>query len=268
VWLAQSASATTNFNWTGGGDATTWSQGANWSQGYAPPAGPAATNTFQVFIGTGFPTTSPLPINIGPADVVQLSDQLFGPEWGQTLNIYGSVNAGFGFAPVGDMSGPKSTVNLYGNGSYTSLDSIFLGDMFWFAGGPNVDMNLYDNSHVTTKYFALGGHLNIYGGTVTVSTAMLIGPSGSGFWGGVSTDATRLIDVAGGQLVVGGDATAMVNDLIARGIMEGNGIVGNVNIDTVSEPGFTVITAAPEPGTMALLCLGGLAGVVATRRRR
>ncbi len=250
-----------SFNWSGLGDATTWSQGANWVGGVAPTPG-----AFQIFIGTGFPTSSPLPITIGASDTISLTDQLFGPEWGQTLNINGTVNAGFGFAPVGDMAGPKSTINLYGNGSYNSGDSIFLGDMFWFAGAPHVEMNLYDNSQVNTKYFALGGHLNIYGGTVTVNNGLLIGPAGAGFWGGVSTDASRLIDVAGGRLVVAGDITTTVNDLISRGILEGNGVVGNVNVDLLSDPGFTVITAVPEPATLGLMALGGLAGMLLRRR--
>jgi PEP-CTERM motif len=252
-----------SYSWSGGGDGTTWSQGANWVGGVAPTPG-----AFQIFLGTGYPTATPTPITIGASDVISLTDQIFGPEWGETLNINGSVTAGYGFAPVGDMAGSMSVVNMYGNASYTSGDSIFIGDMFWFNGGPNVSMNLYDNSQLTTKYLALGGHLNIFGGTVTVNNALLIGPAGAGFWGSpLSTDATRLMDIAGGKLVVAGDASAQVSDLIARGILEGNGIVGNVNIDLLSDPGFTVITAVPEPASMTLLGFGGLAAALFSRRR-
>jgi len=42
--------------------------------------------------------------------------------------------------------------------------------------------------------------------------------------------------------------------------------VGNVNVDLLSDPGYTVITAAPEPGTLGLLVLGGLAGIFFRRR--
>ncbi len=261
VCFVQNASAQ-NYNWSGGGDGTTWSQGANWVQGVPPAPG-----AFQIFLGTGFPTTSPLPITIGALDVVQLTDQIFGPEWGQTLNINGSVIAGFGFAPVGDMAGPQSVVNMYGNSSYTSLDSIFIGDMFWFAGAPNVAMNLYDNSQVSANYLALGGHLNLFGGTATVNNVLLTGTPTAGQWGGVSTDATRLMDIAGGRLVLGGDATAQVSDWITRGILEGYGVVGNVNVDTISDPGFTVITGVPEPSSIALIGLGSLAGMFFMRRR-
>jgi hypothetical protein len=259
--LAGNASAQ-NFNWSGLGDGTTWSQGANWVGGSAP-----TVPTVAISLGTGYPTTSILPITIGASDAVSLSDQLFGPEWGQTLNIYGSVNAGFGFAPVGAVGGPKSIVNLYGNGSYTSGDSIFIGDMFWFAGGPNVDMNLYDNSQVTANYLWLGGHLNLYGGTMTVNTFLGTGTPTAGQWGGISTDATRLMNIAGGRLILGGDASTQVSDWIARGIIQGHGVAGNINVDLVSDPGFTVITAVPEPASLALLGLGSGVLMLVIRRR-
>lgn len=255
--------AAQDYNWNGSGDGTSWSDPNNWVQVAVPPAG----STHAIFIGTGFPTTSVSPINIGVSDTVGLSDTLFGPEWGQTLNIYGSVTAGFGFAPLGDTAGNTSVVNLYGNSTLTSLDSIFIGDVFWFDGGPNVSFNIYDSSQVTANYLAVGGHLNIYGGTVTVNNGLLTGTPTAGAWGSsLSTDSTRLIDVAGGQLIVAGDATTQVNDLISRGVLEGNGIVGNVNIDTTSTPGFTIITAIPEPASLALFGLGGVVGFLLRRR--
>jgi hypothetical protein len=248
-----------NYNWNGAGDATTWSQGANWVGGVVP--GPST----DIYIGTGYPTLTPTPITIGPSDLVQATDQLFGPEWGETLNIYGTVSTGFGFAPVGDAT-HSSVVNMYGTASVTTGDSIFLGDMFWFNGGPSLTVNMYGNSQMTTKYLAVGGHLNIFGGVVMVNTALLTGTATAGAWGSpIVTDATRLIDVAGGELIVTGNATAQVNDLISRGVLQGNGIVGNVHIDTTSVAGQTIITAVPEPVSAALL---GLSGLMLLLRRR
>jgi hypothetical protein len=260
--LVGSASAV-NYSWSGAGDATTWSQGANWVGGVVPPAD---STTFQIALGTGNPTTSPLPITIGASTAAYVADNVFGPEWGQTLNISGSLASGLFFTPVGAVGGPTSTINLLGTGSLSSVDSLFVGDPFWINAFtiPNVTVNLYDSSQMSTKYLALAGHLNIYGGTVTVNNALLTGTPTWGPWGDGSTtgpattDATRLINLAGGQLVVVGDATSQMNDLISRGVLRGSGIVGNVNIDTTSMPGWTVVTV-PEPAGLTLFGLGGLA---------
>jgi hypothetical protein len=252
--LSRSALIAQTYNWSGAGDGSTWSQGANWSGGVAPAPG-----AYQIFLGTGFPTATPTPIVIGASDNVTLSDQVFGPEWGETLDMYGTVNAGFGFAPVGAIGGPVSTVNMFGNASYTSGDSIFLGDMFWFNGGPNVVMNMYDNSSLTTKYFGWGGHLNLFGGTVTIQTSLLAGTPTAGAWGSpIVTDATRLMNIAGGKLILAGDASASVNDWISRGILEGYGVVGQVSIDTVSDPGWTIVAGVPEPATAGFMVLGAV----------
>jgi hypothetical protein len=209
-----------------------------------------------------------LPITIGASDVVHLSDALFGPEWGQTLNIHGSVIAGFGLFTIGDMAGNSSFLNLYGNSSYTAGDTIAIGDAWWWAGAPNVAMNLYDNSQATTKYLWLGGHLNLYGGSMTVNTFLGTGTPTAGQWGGISTDATRLMNIAGGSLVLGGNTTADVNNWISRGILQGYGVAGNVNIDTISNPGFIVITGVvPEPSSIVLLGLGGGVMMLIFRRR-
>jgi len=239
------ASAQT-YTWSGAGDGTTWSQGTNWVGGVPPP--PGAT---QVSLDTGSPTTTPAPITIGAPDLVQVDGSIIGPVWGETLNIYGTVYVSFALEALGAITGPKSTVNLFGHGSLTSGDSIFLGDVFWFPGGPHVEMNLYDNSSVTTKNLMLGGHLNIFSGTVTVTNGLFTGTAtGPVFPGGLDRDATRLIDIDAGKLVVAGDITVQANDLIARGILEGYGGTGQIVIDTLSDPGFTIITAVPEPGTL------------------
>lgn len=256
--VVTSASAISTNYWSGAGDGTTWSQPANWSGGAVPVAG----NTWQIYLGTGYPTTTPTPITVGASDVVQTSDSIFGPEWGETLNVYGQVTSGFGFFPVGDNTSGTSTVNLYGNAVFNALDTFSVGDTWWFPGGPNVAINVYDNSQITANWIQFGGHLNIYGnGTVTANNGFNTGTATTPvFSGGLDTDATRLIDISGlGRLILPGDYTAQVNDWIARGIIQGNGVVGAVQIDLASDPGHTIVTAVPEPASVTLLGLSVLA---------
>jgi len=251
--LTGSVSAQT-YNWTAGGDATTWSQGANWLGGVAPvaPTPPA----FQIFIGTGYPTTTPTPITIGALDVVQLTDSLFGPEWGETLNIYGTVRAGFGFFPIGDNTTGTSFINLYGNGSLAANDTVSIGDAWWFPGGPNVVMNLRDSSLVSANYLWLGGHVNLYGGMVSVTNFMGTGTSGGPvFAGGIDSDATRFVNLVNGKLVLPAGFTANVNNWITRGILFAYGkklqstdVV--INESDVNFPGRTVVSTIPLGGSL------------------
>ena len=258
VCLVQNASG--QYNWSGADNNGLWSDPNNWVQLVVPPA-----SAGDIFVD---PVTYTGPVIIGATDVVQLNGTLQGPEWGQTLDIYGTVIDGYALSTVGSLTGPTSVLNLYGNGSVTAGDSFFVGEPWWAAGIQNATVNLYDNSQVTANYVIVSGHLNIYGGTVTALNGFLTGTATTGGWGSpLVTDASRLIDIAGGKLIVVGDITAQVNDLIARGILEGNGVVGNVNIDLLSDPGFTVITAVPEPASVALLGLGGFAMMLVFRRR-
>jgi hypothetical protein len=256
--LIQTASAA-NYNWTGAGDGSTWNQAANWAGGVVPLTD---GTTVAIFLGTGFPTATPTPIVIGSSDLVVASDQLFGPEWGETLNIYGTVQVGFGFAPVGAVGGPKSVVNLYGNGSITSGDSLFLGDMFWFPGGPNLDVNLRDNSLLKAKYLSVGGHLNLYSGMViATNNGFLIGPAGAGLWGGVSSDTTRYINFVDGKMILPASYTATVNGLITRGVLFAYGKKYQttdlvINESDVNYPGCTVVSAVPLGGSLLSVHLG------------
>jgi len=247
--LLGTASAQTEFHWNAGGDHTTWDQGANWAEGTPP-----FTNgtVFRIWLGTGFPTTTPTPIVLGASDIAMATDQVFGPEWGETWNIYGTVITGFGIAPVGAVGGPKTTVNMYGTASVSTHDSIFIGDMFWFAGGPNLDFNEYNSSSIATKYLIVGGHLNLYDSSTAIATnALLIGPAGSGFWGGASSDATRWINLAGGSLTLPTGNSNFVTTLITRGIFLCYGKQFDTNEFTITDNGTnTFITVTNSLGTL------------------
>src|ERR1039458_730699 len=228
VCLVQNASG--QYNWSGADNNGLWSDPNNWVQLVVPPA-----SAGDIFVD---PVTYTGHVIIGASDVAQNAGTLQGPEWGQTLDIYGTVIDGYAFSTVGGIGGPTSVANLSGN------------------------------SQRTAPWISLAGHLNIYGGTVTATSGFLVGTATTGSWGStLTTDATRLVDIAGGRLVVVGNATAEVADMIARGILEGNGVVGNVTVDLLSDPGFTVITV-PEPASVALFGLGGFAMMLIFRRRR
>ena len=274
--LIQNASAAppipvgqTNYFWTAAGDATTWSQGANWrSQWYDVntnlynASGIAPVNngtTYQIFIGTGYPTTTPTPIMIGVSDAVRLNDSLFGPEWGETLNISGSVTAGFANFPIGDSFTGPSTINLYGNGSLSGHDTLTLGDTWWFPGGPNVVMNLRDNSQATCNYFWLGGHLNLYGGMVSVTNFAGAATAGTPvFTGGIDSDATRAVNLVNGKLVLPASFTSTVNDWISRGILFAYGKKYQSTDLVINEadpnyPSRTVVSTVPLGGNLQLV---------------
>ena len=255
--------AMADTSWTGNALDNDWNNPGNWT------AGVPGVNNYNVFIDPQANNSHPIigvgeTANVGawsgtfgvaPGGGSPVYPTLFGSEWGQTLDIYGALNVGWYTAPVGN----TSTINLYAGGSYTG-EGIGLGENWWYNGAPGCTWNQYGGT-VNIGYFFWGGLLNLDGGTFTINETL-----------GVTADTTavadsnRMMNIAGGRLIIAGDATSMVQGWEARNIIEGNGVLGNIQIDTTSNPGFTVITAAPEPASAALLGIGGL--LLFLRRRR
>jgi hypothetical protein len=242
--LVQNVSAQ-NYQWSAGGDKASWSDGANWTQ-LTPP--PADNTPFQIdlFVNAG---TNQTPINIADTDAVQIQDSMFGPLWGQTLNVHGSVVFHWGQFIWGDMNGPVTTMNLYSNAVLTARDTIATGTAWWFPGGPNVVVNVYSNAFLGVAWLQHGGRLNLYGGTVSVTNGLNTGAANAPvFGGGLDTDATRSINLTkGGTLVLPPSYTTTVNDWITRGILQVYGNPGDspeIVIDTANAtwPGRTVVT--------------------------
>lgn len=273
VCLVQAASALTTNYWSGAGDGSTWSSPANWVNGAVPS--PNSNVVYRVFLGTGYPTATPTPIVLSSTDSVHAIDQVFGPEWGETFDVYGHVSGGFGLAPIGAFGpGLKSTVNLYGNATYDAGDTLFIGDMFWFAGGPNIDLNCYNNSSITAPFIAVGGHLNLYDNSTATTLAtnrggliggLLIGPPGAGFWGGASSDQTRWINLAGGKLILNDMAAGNSNTvmgLIGRGIFLCYGKQYDTNEFTITDDGTnTIISVTNSLGTLNSLGVQSVNGI-------
>ncbi len=235
----------TNYQWSAGGDKTTWSQGANWTQGIAPLTD-GTTWQIDTFANAG---GSVVPINIAPTDVVNINDSMFGPMWGETLDIYGTASFGFGEFVWGDLNGPVTTLNVHTNATVNLKDTLALGTAWWFPGGPNVVMNVYSNAQVNVTWLQFGARLNLYGGTVVVTNGFNTGTAtGPVFPGGLDTDATRSINLtAGAALVLPGLYTTTVNDWISRGILQVYGVPGDgpeIVIDEANTNwvGWTVVT--------------------------
>jgi len=263
LYILAAATATTfmitpavaDTSWTGNALDNDWNNPGNWT------AGVPGVNNYNVFADPQSNGSHPIigvgeTANVGawsgawgvaPGGGTPVYPTLFGSEWGQILDIYGSLNVGWYTAPVGN----TSVINMYAGGSYTA-EGLALGENWWFNGAPGCTWN-QSGGTVNIGYFFWGGILNLSGGTFTINEALGVTADPT-----VVADSNRMMNIAGGSLIIAGDATAMVQGWESRNIIEGNGLLGNISIDTTSTPGFTVITAAPEPASAALMGLGGL----------
>lgn len=245
----------TNYQWSAAGDKATWSQIANWTQGVVPPTD---GTTYALDLGINS-ANSPVPINIGASDVVNINDAIFGPLWGQTLNIYGSVSCGFGQFIWGDMNAGTTTINVQTNAYLSLNNTLALGTAWWFAGGPNVVMNVRSNAFVGVSWLHNGARLNIFkGGTVSVTNDLTTGTAtGPVFAGGVDNDTTRSINLeSGAKLILPAAFTTSVTNWIARGILWVYGSPAGTSQIVIDEadvnwPGRTVVTTtATGPNVM------------------
>ncbi len=114
--LSHNAYAAQSTTWSGAGDGTNWANPANWSSGVPSnaPGGSAfdsyvaaypvtvITNGYVADVGT-LSTNVDVIVTNGSVITTNLASYgtLYGPEWGQILNIYGTLNVNWMIAPVG-----------------------------------------------------------------------------------------------------------------------------------------------------------------------
>ncbi|HUU15712.1 MAG TPA: LamG domain-containing protein [Sedimentisphaerales bacterium] len=139
--------------------------------------------------------------------------------------------------------------------------------IWWGDGADSFGIWVMSGGTVTVaNEFELGwdggaGTLTITGGTINAGEAVI--PTGSGAFGelflnggtynvtkpgGLNVKENGLIDITEGTLVLEGDETAKINDLVAAGLITAYGGAGQFELDFDGRnPGKTTLTAIPEP---------------------
>jgi Concanavalin A-like lectin/glucanases superfamily/Bacterial Ig-like domain len=269
--LIQTVSAQ-DSHWNGTINNTDWNVATNWNPvGVPPPGNPTTTFTGNVWLDPS-PVDGDTVITIPQGDVEmpgvgnsnEVYNTIFGPEFGCTLNIHGTLEFDWTIAPYqpDPTPGARSHINIWENGYlYTSGASLNLGSGWWpVCEGTYVTMNLYDNG----KYSSLGGaglwsggHLNIYD-TATVLINGYVNLNN----GQANNDATTVFNVGGGTLMLpegwltGANATldggpGTITNLVARGILRVYGKGYDTNDMILSDNGTnTIVQAVPLGGTL------------------
>ncbi len=143
-----------------------------------------------------------------------------------------------------------------------------VAEWIWWGDGAD-SFGIWEMSGGTVSVvneFELGwgggaGTLTMTGGTINAGEAVI--PTGSGAFGelylyggtynvtmadGLSVEENGLIDITEGTLVLEGDDTAKVNDLIAAGLITAYGGDGTFELDFDGRnPGKTTLSAVPAP---------------------
>jgi hypothetical protein len=230
-------------HWSGLGGNGLWGDPDNWN----PVGVPASTVDANVWLDSanGWPVMT---ITNGEVESPGSgsSDMIYGPEFGAGLNVYGTLNWRNYLAPVQNDPTHPSIVNLF-NGSSVSGNGLALGDTWWYWGGPYVTLNLYGNAFAGVNYMYWGGHVNLYGGILSITNSLTLDTIDS------VSDATRSMNLVGGELILPNAFTSTVNNWISRGILLAYGKAldnPDIVINTTSLPGRTIVTTVPLGGSL------------------
>jgi hypothetical protein len=242
--LVSNASAGWVYWWNTSGDGL-WSTGANWG-------GNVPTSTDDVWLQSTIATVGPTI----DSSTAAICGKMLGPgskAGSMTMNINGgsltTTTAG-GYWSIGQDTGP-GIANVNG-GTVSVSGTLYVGNQsngtLNVSGGSNIDATgtLSVGSTDTAP-----GLINL--GLGTVSCEDIYGRAGK-----------TLIDITEGTLIIRNKSGGVIEGWVTAGWIVGYGGTGTVIVEDTSE-GWDKLTAIPEPATIALLSLGGLALI---RRKR
>ena len=157
-------------HWSGLGGDGLWGDPNNWN----PTGVPSSTVDANVWLDSAN-GWSVMTITNGEVESPGSgsSDMIYGPEFGAGLNVYGTLNWRNYLVPVQNDPTHPSIVNLF-NGSSVSGTGLALGDTWWYSGGPYATLNLYGNASATINYMYWGGHVNLYGGSLSIASGLTV----------------------------------------------------------------------------------------------
>ena len=236
-------------NTTGDGK---WSTAANWSEGIVPTITPDSIGDPRINLTGANACTID---GTMPQAVAQWLH--IGNFWGETgtLNVVAGGKIG---TPIwgtgetfvgGENTSATGILNIDGAGSVAKSEGWRIGSATLGSAVVNITNGGVMQGGTWDNYIRATATVNIMSGGVM----QMMGVS--------QFVVDGVIDISGptSLLLLETDRLPLVNALIAAGKITGNGIVGNVSA-TYNEivPGYTVVTAIPEPMTLAILGLGGL----------
>jgi hypothetical protein len=246
--LAPGSSAQ-DSHWNGTPGNTLWNVATNWTPVGVPPGTVDANVWLDAANGDSVIT---IPAGAVESPGSGTYDTIFGPEWGVTLNVYGTLNFKWLLFPVQNNPAPglRSYVNLRDNAVVsTSGAAMGIGDSWFYTGAPYVTMNLYSNAQYNSFLGAglwLGGHLNIYdnaaflvNGYVNMDTAF------------AQSDGTRSINVGGGTFLAPENFSGAVVNWISRGILRAYGKGEDTTDVVITDNGAnTLVNTVPLGGVL------------------
>jgi hypothetical protein len=264
-------------DWTNATGNRLWQDPGNWTLGV--PDSLTISNTRinpDAFIGwPPNPKVGPI-IGQGVNASTAMYDT-WGPEFGMTLDIQGGSYSGpafVGLNPFNNNPARTSVINLgqNGTGGTISVVNMLLGDCWWDAG-PYNELNVYSGTCTANDYIWLGGHMNLYGGFTSATNGMNVDVPNANQakidnFGGLYGPGITRLNIEGGTLSLPATMLATIQGWFNAGyLVANNGRGGTILFDLDSQIDRVWVTASPvpEPATIALLCLGGLALI---RRKR